>query len=108
MSLRLAEQIHFLYTLLLADKKQGKAIFLTLSDAQVDVISEIVFNLLNKIPLDKKSDQKVLQRREYLKRLATIKTSVARRRNLLKKYWKQILQILVHFSDNILKVARLS
>ena len=107
MSLKLAQQIHFLYLLFSADTKQRKALLSTLSDDQVNVISEIVFNLLEKVPLNQ-SDTKLFKRKPYLQKLATIKTSVNRRRNLLKKYSKQISQILAHFSENILKVARLS
>lgn len=107
MSVRLAQQIHFLHLLFTANDKQRRALLTTMSDGQVNVISEIIFNLLEKLPLDKNS-QKLLKRKPYLKKLATIKTSSTRRRSLLKKYSKQISQILMHFGENILKVAGLS
>ena len=55
-----------------ADDKQRKAILATLSDGQVNVISEIIFNLLEKLPLDKKS-LNLFKRKGYLKQLATVK-----------------------------------
>ena len=107
MSARIADQLHFLSLLLDTDKKQRAAIFQTLTKSQTDALGEIFHNLIRVLPLAKE-EQKLLKRKPFLRLVATTKTSPSRRKSILKKHYKQVIDLLLSFGDKILEVARLS
>ena len=103
----MAEMNHFLHLLLGTDKRQRAALIGSLTNGQVDLLAEIFHNLIKVLPLDK-AERKRLQRKNYLRTLATTKTAVTRRKAHIKQHSKQISDLLLGFGDKLLEVARLS
>ena len=107
MSSRMADQLHFFSLLLGTDKRQRTALFQSLTNLQTDAIGEIFFNLLKVLPLTKE-EEKLLKRKTFLRKIASVKTSPTRRKSIIKNHTKHITNLLLAFGEKILEVARLS
>ena len=103
----MAEMSHFLHLLIGTDKRQRAALMSSLTSAQVDLLGEIFHNLIKVLPLNK-AERKKVQRKSYLRSLASTKTAVSRRKSQIKKHSKQISDLILGFGDKLLEVARLS
>jgi hypothetical protein len=105
MSQRLLDNTHFLSLLFATDKKQQRALLSNITNSQVDLISEIFYNLDSVLPLTS-YEEKTLKRKQFIPKLAKITTAVARRRRLISQHKNQILKILQFFAPKLLQLIQ--
>ena len=76
----------------------------SLSQAQVDLLSEVIFNLLNVVPLSDKA-RKTLKRKKFLVYISQLKRAVGARRKKLQAKKVQIIKILSEYRHELVKVV---
>lgn len=103
---RLLQQSQSFLTLLLnnKDKRQQYALVQTITVDQLNALTEIFYNLLNNVPLDKKEEQMVKKKRRIMQKLSLISKSFNSRRKVLVSNKSTFLKILLHFKDKLLEV----
>jgi Fic family protein len=102
MSALLDANYHFINLLLNTDRSQQFALLDTLTKSQIDLLSEIFFNLWSVVELDE-SQQKFMKRRgDNLRSLSQVNRSRRSRHNTIKLLRKRVLDILLEVKDNIL------
>ena len=79
---------------------QQKALLDTASHEQVDLISEVVHNIVNVVPLPH-GERKSLSRRKYLKDISNIKRSVKHRKSIIRDNKKKLLDLLATYSPQL-------
>ena len=95
----------FLSLLLKTEKNQRKALLSTLSQPQVDLLSEVFYNLINNFPIPQ-SDKKSLSKKKFVKVIADLKKSYKLRNSTVKKHKKQVEQILIKYRNNLLTLIK--
>ena len=101
MSERIRNNGAFYQLLLTSTYAQQKALLDTLTPPQLDLISELVYNLLNTVPIAD-SEKKKLRRKKYFKELSDIKRSFRYRFSRVKKNKKHLLKVLETYADRLL------
>lgn len=101
MSVRLNEQKPFLSLLLTTEKRQKQALLKSITNAQTDLLGEIFFNLVSTLPLTK-SEESVLKRKPFIARIASLKSSPSRRKKILTRHHRQVINILDRFAAKLL------
>lgn len=104
MSSRIKNNVDFFRLLLQTQLPQQKALLQSLTPEQVDLLTEIVWNLLNSVPLPDK-EKKGLQRKKYLKDISLLKRSHKYRKRRLNANKKQIIKILNTYMQPLLALA---
>ena len=95
---------HFINLLLNTDRIQQFALLETLTKSQIDLLTEIFFNLWSVVELDE-SQQKFMKRRgDSLHSLSQVNRSRRNRYNTIKHMRKRVLDILLAVKDNILNI----
>ena len=100
MSDRIRDNSSFLRLLLTTHSSQQKALLDTLSDEQVDLLSEVIYNILYTVPIPNNTRKK-LQRKKYLKDIARIKRSRAFRRRHVRGKKRDIIKLLDTFAKEL-------
>lgn len=72
---------------------QRKALLETASDAQLDFLSELCYNILNTLPV-RKGAREAMGRRKYMHEVANIKRSHAYRRQRVRKFKNKLLEAI--------------
>ena len=103
MSPHVKENIHFFQLLLNTHKPQKKALLLTISNPQLDFLSELLHNIVFTLPAGDKQHNK-LQKRKYLTDIANIKRSSSFRKQRVKKHAGQVIKLLDDFNPQLKKV----
>ena len=103
MSQRLHQNQPFLELLLSTHDIQKRALLDTLSPQQVNLISELIYNILYTVPIQNQ-ERKTLQRRKYFKEIAKIKRSIQHRKKLIKKHKKELFKVLARYRANIVSL----
>lgn len=86
--------------LLTAHPLQKRALLLSSNNEQLDLISEILHNILNTLPLEA-AQKRQLNRRKYLSEIANIKRSHKYRRDRVKKFKCKLLKLLEDHSEQL-------
>lgn len=107
MSSRIANNADFFRLFLQTHLPQQKALMSTLSQEQIDLLSEVIFNILNRMPLPDKV-QKALKRKKFLVFISLLKHSVSSRRKRLQANQLRFIKVLLEHRDNLLKVVNAS
>ena len=103
MSKNIEENKAFLKLFLNTTKAQQKALLYTLTDTQVRVLKEIIYNLRNfKLP---RKPTKTIKRRAIV-RLSKSTTSLTQARKLVKKNFKDIIDIFVSVKDELAELLK--
>lgn len=97
MAERVLKNQHFFHLLLTTHLPQKKALLQSLTNDQVDFLSEVFYNLLHVLPLTEK-ERKPLLRKKYLTQIGNIKRSYPYRKVRIKKYSKQLIQTLENYT----------
>ncbi len=97
MAERVRENQHFFHLLLSTHPHQKKALLQTITNEQIDFLSEVFHNLLYVLPLTEK-ERKPLSRKKYLAQIGNIKRSYPYRKARIKKHSKQLIQILENYT----------
>ena len=103
MSTRVDRNRTFLQLLLTTHLSQQKALLDTASPQQIDLISELLYNILYVVPLSEK-ERKSLQRKRFLKDVSKIKRSANFRRKKVRARKAELLKLLHQYSKNILSL----
>lgn len=88
------------------DKQQQRALLQSATVDQINALGEIIYNLINIVPLDKKGERLVNRKshRRLLRNLSLINKPYKSRRNLLRSNKSALHKILLHFKDKLLHV----
>ena len=103
MSSRIANNADFLRLLLQTHLPQQRALMSSLSQDQVDLLSEVIFNLLNVVPLPDKS-RKALKRKKFLVFISQLKRAVGGRRKKIQAKQQPIIKILLEYRHKLEQV----
>ena len=95
------EHLDLLSVLLKASLAQKKAILDTLDDSQVNFIRDLVFNFLKTFPLDRKVKSKLFRKKGLLS-ISNPKTSARHSKTLIKKYKKNIIDLITKYKDKLM------
>lgn len=101
MSAKIKDNLSFFRLLLETSSLQRKALLDTLSESQVNLISELVFNLLYVLPIQVKA-RKSLQRKTYLKDIAKIKRTYKYRKSKIRRNRAHIIKLLEAYKQDLL------
>ena len=101
MSDRIRNNSAFYQLLLSSTYSQQKALLDTITPLQLDLISELIYNILYTVPIPDK-DRKTLKRKKFLKEISDIKKSIRYRTSRVKKNKRQLLKVLDSYADNLL------
>ena len=101
MTTRLRENEIFARLMLTTSRQQQKAILDTLTDEQVGVITEILYNLLYVVPMNDR-ERKSLLRKKIYKDIANVKRSHRFRRSKIRASIQQLLNLINNYSTQIL------
>lgn len=97
---------HFINLLLVTDLKQQKVLLSNLAPSQVDLLSEIFFNLSHVVELNP-SQQKFMKRKiGIIKKLSKVNRSRKSRNKSIKTHQLQIIRILEQVKDNIFSAGQ--
>ena len=105
MSEALYRNRYFINFLLTADSQQQVALINLISDNQVDVLSEIVYNVI-RLPKSKEQAAKLKGWRNTIERVAKTTLPTRTRKGLIKKHKWIIVKLLNLFSDRLLEVTQ--
>jgi hypothetical protein len=95
MSMLIKKEKYFILLLLSTTRKQQLALVKSITDRQIQVIVQIVYNVIHGFRALPEKDKKKLQRHKSTIRMFIAKsTSTKRRKELLTKYLKYILLII--------------
>ena len=103
MSTRLRSCKDFLRTILKGTLLQAEALLVTATNAQVNCLGEVFFNLL-RLPLGKKCKVLVAKYRKILDVVGDLNLSVRKRLILIQKHVRKILMILMASKNRILSL----
>ena len=93
MSALLNSNKEFVHLLLNSSKDQAVALLFTATKAQLDLITEIIFNLLQ-LPLPPKATRLVKKNIKTLQALSRKQTARSTKQRLLKNHYRDILPLL--------------
>ena len=100
MSNRIRDNTPFLRLLLSTHFSQQKALLDSASDEQLDLLTELLYNILYTVPIPLVTRKK-LQRKKYLKDLARIKRSRAFRRKQVRARKRDIIKLLIGYAKEL-------
>lgn len=103
MSRALSENGSYLKLLLESHPKQQKALLDTASKQQVDLLSEILYNLLYVVPIDE-AHRKRLLKKSYLKDIAKHNRSYAYRKRRIITRKLDLIKLLMTYSHELLQL----
>lgn len=98
---RMKENEFFLRLLLNTTSQQQKVLLDTVTDNQLDLLSEVIHNILYVVPIAQQ-ERKSLLRKQVLVELAKIKRSYKYRRTRVKVNKKEVMNILVKYARELL------
>ncbi len=101
MTSRLRENESFARLMLTTSRQQQKAILDTLTDEQVAVITEILYNLLYVVPMNDRERKSLLRKKVY-KDIANAQRSHRFRRSKIRASMQQLLNVINNYSTQIL------
>ena len=96
----------FLHLLLTTDSKQQKALINTISSDQVDLVSELLYNVINVVELSKKQRGVVKTKTKSLKAAANPKLTNKRRKTIIIKHKIQLLKLVKLLKDELIPIAQ--
>lgn len=105
MSKTLNDNKYFLQLLLNTNKRQAHALIYTLTDKQIQSLSEIAFNLL-RIQHTKNRTQQVKKYQSLLKKIASKKISNNKKKAILEKRRNSVIKALHLFKKELLSLAQ--
>ena len=94
---------HFINLFLNTSKQQQKALFETITNNQILVVSEICYNLL-KLELNGETQQIVKKRKKILQKISNHKLTIKNKKKLIVKHYKQLNVILLTVKDKLLEL----
>ena len=100
MSQTLQQNKEFLHLLLNTTKDQAVALLFTITKSQLDLLTEIVFNLLQ-LPLPLKARRIVKKSQKVLEAISRKHTSQSRKQSLIRKHYRHILYLLWAVKDQL-------
>lgn len=86
------------------DKRQQHSLVQTISAEQLNALTEIFYNLLNIVSMDKKDEKLIKKSRKLMQKISLITKSYNSRRKVLISNKSTLLKILLHFKDKLLGV----
>ncbi len=101
---RLKENENYLKLLLSTSNQQQKALLETITDKQVDLLTEVIYNLLHVVPIPSRERNSLL-RKKILKELAKVTCSHKYRRMRVRVNKKLIVDTLLRYSDQLLNTV---
>lgn len=93
MSQTLQQNKEFLHLLLNTSKNQAVALLFTITKSQLDLLTEILFNLLQ-LPLPLKAQRIVRKNQKVLEAISRKQTPQSKKQSLIKKHYRNILLLL--------------
>ena len=94
---------YFIKLLLDTTNEQSRALFQSITNKQIQVISEICFNLLL-ISVDKSTQLIIKKRKKILEKLSNKKISLLNKKRIIKKHYIQLRHTLLHIKDKLLEL----
>lgn len=94
---------YFIKLLLDTTNEQSRALFQSITNKQILVISEICFNLLL-ISVDKSTQLIIKKRKKILEKLSNKKISLLNKKRIIKKHYIQLRHTLLHIKDKLLEL----
>ncbi len=101
---RLKENENYLKLLLSTSNQQQKALLETITDKQVDLLTEVIYNLLHVVPIPSRERNSLL-RKKILKELAKVTRSHKYRHMRVRVNKKLIVDTLLRYSDQLLNTV---
>lgn len=98
---RLRENEHYVRLLLSTTPSQQKALLDSVTDEQLDLLTEVLYNLLYVVPINQR-ERSAMLRKQAWKELAKISRSRKYRRVRVKANRKRLLDILIKYSKELI------
>jgi len=105
MSKSVLKEKFFLILLLSTEKEQARALLDTVTNNQVSVISEIIYNC-QQLTLPKKAALLFKRRKLYLSKISNKSISVNTRKQLIRSHYRQLLDTLLSIKNKLLELLQ--
>jgi len=105
MSNTIIKEKHFLILLLSTEKDQARALLETVTNTQINALSEIIYNCQH-LSLSKKATILFRRRKKYLSKLSNKSLSNNSKRYLIGKHYRQLLDTLISIKNKLIELLQ--